>query len=153
MSLRPCPAGEVPESTVRIAWAAFPKGCLAVRVRDELGPFFEDEQFVEAFPARGGPGLSPGIPAPVSVLQFAEGLSDRQAADAVRGRIDWKYGGGLGRVDRTVWGAGGRLSVPQGGRRPDPVGSECRDRWFRPTIHRRITASNAARAGAATRST
>ncbi|MEV6869095.1 IS1182 family transposase [Streptosporangium subroseum] len=92
MSLRPRPAGEVPESTVRVARAAFPKGCLAMRVRDELGPLFEDEQFAEVFPARGGPGLSPGMLALVSVLQFAEGLSDRQAADAVRGRIDWKYG-------------------------------------------------------------
>nr|WP_281249888.1 transposase [Streptosporangium canum] len=92
MSLRPRPAGEVPESTVRVARAAFPKGCLAIRIRDELGPLFEDEQFAEAFPARGGPGLSPGILALVSVLQFAEGLSDRQAADAVHGRIDWKYG-------------------------------------------------------------
>ena len=27
----------------------------------------------------------------ISLMQFLEGLSDRQAADAVRGRIDWKY--------------------------------------------------------------
>jgi transposase len=91
MSLRPRPAGEVPESTVRVARAAFPKGCLAIRIRDELGPLFEDEQFAEAFPARGGPGRPPGELALVTVLQFAEGLTDRQAADAVRGRIDWKY--------------------------------------------------------------
>ena len=31
----------------------------------------------------------------VSVLQFAENLTDRQAADAVRGRLDWKYCLGL----------------------------------------------------------
>jgi transposase len=92
MSLRPRPVGEVPESTIQVARAAFPKGCLAMRVRDELGPLFDDEQFAEVFSARGGPGLSPGMLALVSVLQFAEGLSDRQAADAVRGRIDWKYG-------------------------------------------------------------
>ncbi|HZD13815.1 MAG TPA: transposase [Pseudonocardiaceae bacterium] len=37
------------------------------------------------------PGISPGQLALVTVLQFAENLTDRQAADAVRGRIDWKY--------------------------------------------------------------
>ncbi|MEO3892753.1 MULTISPECIES: IS1182 family transposase [unclassified Nonomuraea] len=91
MSLRPQPARDVPEETVRIARAAFPKGCLAMRLRDALGQVFTDEQFAQAFPTRGGPGLSPGELALVSVLQFAEGLSDRQAAEAVRGRIDWKY--------------------------------------------------------------
>jgi hypothetical protein len=29
------------------------------------------------------------------VLQFVEGLTDRQAADAVRARLDWKYALGL----------------------------------------------------------
>ncbi|MEV4574830.1 IS1182 family transposase [Nonomuraea jabiensis] len=91
MSLRPQPARDVPEETARIARAAFPKGCLAIRLRNELGQVFTDDQFAQAFPARGGPGLSPGELALVAVLQFAEGLTDRQAADAVRGRIDWKY--------------------------------------------------------------
>ncbi|MBT2235826.1 IS1182 family transposase [Nonomuraea sp. NEAU-A123] len=95
MSLRPRPVPAVPAATARIARAAFPKGCLAIRLRDELGVIFTDERFVEGFPAKGGPGLSPGMLALVSVLQFAEGLSDRQAADAVRGRIDWKYALGL----------------------------------------------------------
>ncbi|MCQ4082493.1 hypothetical protein NGB36_18270, partial [Streptomyces sp. RB6PN25] len=91
MSLRPVPAPEIPETTVRVAKAAFLKGCLAMRVRDELGVLFQDADFVAAFPARGGAGLSPGMLAVVSVMQFAERLTDRQAADAVRGRIDWKY--------------------------------------------------------------
>jgi transposase len=26
-----------------------------------------------------------------TIMQYVEGLSDRQAADAVRSRIDWKY--------------------------------------------------------------
>jgi transposase len=91
MSLRPQPARPVPEATARVARAAFPKGCLAIRVRDELGSLFEDVQFAEAFSARGGPGLSPGMLALVSVLAFAENLTDRQAADAVRDKISWKY--------------------------------------------------------------
>jgi transposase len=56
---------------------------------------FDDAQFNTLFSGRGRPALSPGRLALVSVLQFAEGLSDRQAADAVRGRIDWKYALGL----------------------------------------------------------
>ncbi|SNT55913.1 Transposase [Actinacidiphila glaucinigra] len=95
MSLRPVPFPFVPEATARVARAAFRKGCLAMRIRDELGPLFEDEQFARAFPRRGGPAWPPGQLALVSVLQFAEGLTDRQAADAVRGRIDVKYALGL----------------------------------------------------------
>ncbi|ADI12977.1 hypothetical protein SBI_09859 [Streptomyces bingchenggensis BCW-1] len=91
MSLRPVPVPETPETTARVARAAFPKGCLAMRVRNELGVLFQDADFAAAFPARGGPGLAPGMPAMVSVMQFAEQLTDRQAADAVRSRIDWKY--------------------------------------------------------------
>jgi transposase len=95
VSLQPRPWPEVPEMTVRVARAAFPKGCMAIRVRDELGPLFSDEEFASAFGVRGRPGYSPGQLALISVLQFVEGLTDRQAADAVRGRIDWKYCLGL----------------------------------------------------------
>ncbi|KAK1185843.1 transposase, partial [Streptomyces sp. NBS 14/10] len=62
-----------------------------MRIRDELGVLFQDADFAAAFPVRGGPGLAPGMLAVVSVMQFAERLTDRQAADAVRSRIDWKY--------------------------------------------------------------
>ncbi|MFD4247230.1 IS1182 family transposase [Streptomyces sp. NPDC058525] len=99
MSLRPgVPAG-VPEETARVARAAFPKGCLAVRVRDVLGPVFTDGEFAGLFSDRGRPAASPGRLAMISVLQFAEGLSDRQAAHAVRSRIDWKYALGLELTD------------------------------------------------------
>ncbi|PNE34628.1 transposase [Streptomyces eurocidicus] len=91
MSMQPGAPGDVPAETVRVARAAFPKGSLAIRVRDELGVLFTDEQFADLFPSRGKPAWSPGRLALVSVLQFAEGLADRQAAQAVRARIDWKY--------------------------------------------------------------
>jgi transposase len=81
----------VPELTARVVRASFPKGTLAIRIRQALGPLFEDESFAEAFPARGRPAISPGALALVSVLQYAEGLSDRQAADQLRARMDWKY--------------------------------------------------------------
>ena len=95
MSMQPRPWPEVPQLTARVARAAFPKGSLAMRVRDELGPLFADAQFAQAFGRRGRRGISPGQLALVSVLQFADNLTDRQAADAVRGRIDWKYALGL----------------------------------------------------------
>ena len=99
MSLRPMSAHSIPEETQRVAQAAFPKGTLCLRIADELGPIFRDDQFAELFPTRGQPAASPARLAMASVLQYVEGLSDRQAADAVRGRIDWKYALGLELTD------------------------------------------------------
>lgn len=99
MSMQPKGSGEIPAETVRVARAAFPKGSLAIRVRDELGPLFTDGEFADLFPARGKPAWSPGRLALVLVLQFVEGLTDRQAAEAVRARIDFKYALGLELVD------------------------------------------------------
>ena len=99
MSLRPAEIAPVPAGTAQIAAAAFPKGCPAMRMRDELGTIYDDRMFAPLYPARGQPAHSPWRLALVTVLQFAEGLSDRQAADAVRGRIDWKYALGLDLAD------------------------------------------------------
>ena len=91
MSLEPRADRGVPELTAQVVRASFPKGTFAVRVREALGPVFEDDSFAEAFAARGRPAISPGALALVSVLQYAEGLTDRQAADQVRARMDWKF--------------------------------------------------------------
>lgn len=91
MSLKPQAIGPVPEETARIARAAYPKGNIYMQLRDTLGTIYEDEQFADLFPQRGQPAETPWRLALVCVLQFREGLSDRQAADAVRGRLDWKY--------------------------------------------------------------
>lgn len=91
MSLRVKPGSSVPEETARVARAAFPKGNSYMTLRDELETIYADSLFASLFPKRGQPAESPGRLALVTVLQFAEGLSDRQAADAVRSRIDWKY--------------------------------------------------------------
>lgn len=99
MSMQPREPGEIPVETVRVARAAFPKGSLAIRVRDELGVLFADEQFADLFPVRGKPAWSPGRLAMVLVLQFVEGSTDRQAAEAVRARIDWKFALGLELAD------------------------------------------------------
>ncbi len=82
-----------------MARAAYPKGTLAMRLRDDLGDLSRDEQFVRLFPATGQPAATPWRLALVCVLHFAEGLTDRQAADAVRGRLDWKYCLGLALED------------------------------------------------------
>jgi transposase len=95
VSLKPSSAPAVPELTARIARAAFPKGNPYLRLRDELGPVFRDADFAELYPRRGQPALPPWKLTLVTVMQFAEDLSDRQAADAVRSRIDWKYALGL----------------------------------------------------------
>ena len=91
MCLHPRPADPVPERTARVARAAFPNGNPYMRMRDEVGPIFEDEDFAGLFPGRGKPAFSPWRLALATIMQFSEDLSDRRAADAVRGRIDWKY--------------------------------------------------------------
>jgi transposase len=87
--------GTVPDSTARVARRIFRKGHPYLQLRDQLGPIFQDASLRNLFDHRGQPGLSPGLLALVTALQYAEGLSDRQAADAVRSRIDWKYCLGL----------------------------------------------------------
>jgi transposase len=99
VALRARKVDGVPEETARVVRAAFPKSGLAMRIRGELGELFSDADFTELYPNRGKPAWSPGRLALVSVTQFAEGLSDRQAADAVRGRLDWKSLLGLGLAD------------------------------------------------------
>jgi transposase len=122
MSMQPRPWPGVPALTAQVAGAAFPGGSLAVRIRDELGAWCPDEAFAGVYGVRGAPGISPAQLAVVTALQFAEDLTDRQAADAVRGRIDWKYCLGLELADagfdfsvlsefrgRLVAGSGERL--------------------------------------------
>src|ERR671924_257796 len=91
MSLPTSPDCPIPEETVRVAHAAFPKGTVFMRLRAALGPISSHPQFAGLFSQTGQPAEAPARLALVLVLQFAEGLSDRQAAAAVRGRVDWKY--------------------------------------------------------------
>jgi len=70
-----------------------------MHMRDVLGSMSTDEDFADLFPKEGQPAEAPWRLAVVTVLQFLENLSDRQAADAVRGRIDWKYLLGLDLTD------------------------------------------------------
>ena len=97
--MQPHPWPAVPASTAKVAKRAFRKGSLAMRARDELGTWYQDEAFGVTYGTRGAPGISPAQLAMVTVLQFTEDLTDRQAADAVRGRLDWKYCLGLELAD------------------------------------------------------
>jgi len=91
MSLHPQEIPPVPETTLATARAAFPRGNRYMTMRDELGVFYDDQGFAPLFPTRGQPAETPWRLALVLVFQFVEGLSDEQAAEAVRSRIDWKY--------------------------------------------------------------
>src|SRR5918997_6532864 len=95
MSLQPQALYLVPEETAGVARAAFPKGNGYMQMYDELGLIYKNHQFATLFPRRGQPAKDPACLALILVMQFAENLTDRQAADAVRGRIDWTYALGL----------------------------------------------------------
>ncbi len=99
MSMYARELGSIPEETIRVARAACPKGTLAMRLHDELGELYQNEHFVSLYPVEGQPAYEPWRLAIVTVLQYAEGLTDRQAANAVRERIDWKYALGLDLTD------------------------------------------------------
>lgn len=80
----------IPPLTVRMARASNPRGTAAMWVRDRLDELFTDEDFADWYPADGRRGMPPVRLAMVLVLQYAENLSDRQAAEAVRCRLDWQ---------------------------------------------------------------
>jgi transposase len=92
MSLRPEPLPPIPDATAAAVRAAFPKGNLYVDLRAEFGTLYTDQLFADLYPPQGRPvEVAPWRLALVVVMQYIEGLTDRQAADAVRRCIDWKY--------------------------------------------------------------
>jgi len=80
ISLHPVPAAPVPDETARGARAAFPRGNAWIQLRDAVGPLYDHASFAPLFATRGRPAEAPWRLALVTVMQFAEGLSDRQAA-------------------------------------------------------------------------
>lgn len=74
MCLHPRPVEPVPEQTARVARAAFPNTNPYMRMRDELGTIFEDEDFAPLFPGRGKPAFSPWRLALITIMQFSEDL-------------------------------------------------------------------------------
>ena len=91
MSLQPQEIPPIPEETARVARAILPQGNRYLLLRDELGTIYSDEMFAALYPSLGQPAEQPWRLALVTVMQFMENYTDRQAAEAVRTRIDWKY--------------------------------------------------------------
>ena len=91
MSMKPQPIPVIPAETVRVVRAVFPKCNIYIHLRDSLGTIYQDELFADLFPGRGQPAYAPWRPALVTIFQCMENLTDRQAAAAVRSRLDWEY--------------------------------------------------------------
>ncbi len=91
MSLKSPGLEPIPEETRRLVKRLCPKGTTVTQLRDALGPIYSDVQFAHLFPQRGRAAEAPWRLALVTVLQAIEGLTDRQAAEGVRTRIDWLY--------------------------------------------------------------
>ena len=91
MTMHPQAIYLIPAETKRVARAAFPKGSLIMRICDEMGMLMTDRELAHLFPAVGQLALSPSRLLLVTIFQFIEGLTDRQAAEAVRRCIDWEY--------------------------------------------------------------
>src|ERR671922_601039 len=92
MVLRPQSLPPVPEATIAAVQAAFPKGNLYVDLRAEFGTLYDDHLFADLYPPSGRPvEVAPWRLALVVVMRYIEGLTDRQAAEAVRRCMDWKY--------------------------------------------------------------
>jgi transposase len=92
MSLRPEPLPPIPDVTAAAVRAAFPKGNVYVALRAEFGTLYDDQLFADLYPPEGRPvEVPPWRLALVMVMQYMEGLTERQAADAVRRCMDWKY--------------------------------------------------------------
>jgi transposase len=97
VAMQPHPSPyQIPAQTAAVARAAFPKGSQAQRLADALGLLYEQADFATLYSATGRPGEDPVRLALVSIFQFLEGLSDRQAADAVRGRYSLEVCFGAG---------------------------------------------------------
>jgi transposase len=77
--LKPLNINKIPKGTVRVAKAAFPKPSTVMVFRDTFGSIYVDEDFSEHFPNTGQPAYAPWRLALVTVFQFLENLTDRQA--------------------------------------------------------------------------
>ena len=81
----------IPAETERVARAAFPKGSLIMRIADEIGRLMTDRELAQLVPNVGQSALAPSRLLMTTIVPCIEGLTDRQAADAVRRCSDWKY--------------------------------------------------------------
>src|SRR5215468_2977545 len=99
MPLTPDPIPPLPEVTKQVAHAAFPQGNRSMQMRDHLGSLYTDSDVAALVPSRGHAAEAPWRLAVVTIWHLGEQRTDRPAADAVRRRIDWKYGVSWDRQD------------------------------------------------------
>src|SRR5258708_27877753 len=91
MSLKALPIPPVPQETARVAHAVFPRGNIPMQLRDTRGAIYTDDAFADLFPTHGPPAEAPWRLALVTIFQFMEHLTDRQATAASRSRSACAY--------------------------------------------------------------
>jgi transposase len=91
MSLKPQPSRPMPEELVRIGAVLLPSDSPYRLIGDQLYAQYDNAAFADLYHAEGAPALPPVDLLFVLAFQGLEDLSDRQAAEAVRVRLDWKY--------------------------------------------------------------
>jgi len=77
MSLAPQSFDSTPEEIIRVARAAFPHSIRLMQMRDHLGAIYDPSAFAALYPQRGNPAEAPWRLALITVMQFAEDLTDR----------------------------------------------------------------------------
>ncbi|MEI7554322.1 transposase [Candidatus Chlorohelix sp.] len=99
MSFLAQPISTIPELTDQVTKLAFPEGNLYIRIRNELGCIYSEQDFANLFPPPRRHVFASWRLVLITIMQFIENLTDRQTAEMVRGRIDWKYVLGLELTD------------------------------------------------------
>lgn len=89
--MKPRTSTEMPEETWQLGQALLKPNNVMRLIGDRLNEFVQDADFADLYPPDGRPAVWPALLALVTLLQWAEALSDRQAASAVVTRLDWKY--------------------------------------------------------------
>ena len=134
MTLHPRPIPPIPETTAAAVHAAFPKGNLYVDLRAEFGTLYTDQLFSDLYPPSGrSVEVPPWRLALIVIMQYIEGLTDRQAADAVRRCMDWKYALSLDLTD-----PGFDFTLLHDFRQRLLVNDAAQHTWSTHTVHMRV---------------
>ncbi|MFN8635811.1 MAG: IS1182 family transposase [Chloroflexota bacterium] len=91
MVLRERDPNEMPEDIAAVGAAVLKERDPYRVIGERLAELVRDGQFAELYEPRGRAAVSPSVLMLVTIFQFMENLPDREAARAVRVRLDWKY--------------------------------------------------------------
>jgi len=81
----------MPEETARVGRVILKEESPYRLIGEKLFEKFSEQDYADLYSSEGKPAVSPVILAFVTVFQFMERLPDRQAAESLRMRMDWKY--------------------------------------------------------------